>query len=436
MATPTLTPSQTTSAIALPQTASLSDVTSTSLPFNIYNDGTSPLYSDDFITGAVDQVAYTYKKLGGDVLDLELTKENVFASYEESVLEYSYILNIHQAKNVLGDMLGNTTGTFNHDGNLINEGSLSSSLGEFGQSGHKHASLSYPSFRFEYSKKVGLGVGAAIGVGGDETEYSASFDTQDGVQDYDLQSIISSSAESSGLNYSGLVGSNKITVKQVFYKTPHAMWRFFGYYGGLNTVGNMQNYGQYADDSQFQIVPVWQNKQQAMSFEDSIYTRNSQYAFELKNNKLRLFPNPTSNTISKMWIKFTVKRDAWEEYDDKKTGAEGVNNMNTLPFANIPYRNINSIGKQWIRRFALSLSKETLGQVRSKFGSIPIPGESVSLNGDALITQAKEEQDKLREELKTVLDEMTYAKLAERDAAIADSVNKFQEKIPLPVFTG
>ena len=436
MATPTLTPSQTTSAIALPQTASLSDVTSTSLPFNIYNDDTSPLYSDDFITGAVDQVAYTYKKLGGDVLDLELTKENVFASYEESVLEYSYILNIHQAKNVLGDMLGNTTGTFNHDGNLINEGSLSSSLGEFGESGHKHASLSYPSFRFEYSKKVGLGVGAAIGVGGDETEYSASFDTQDGVQDYDLQSIISSSAESSGLNYSGLVGSNKITVKQVFYKTPHAMWRFFGYYGGLNTVGNMQNYGQYADDSQFQIVPVWQNKQQAMSFEDSIYTRNSQYAFELKNNKLRLFPNPTPSTPSKMWIKFTVKRDAWEEYDDKKTGAEGVNNMNTLPFANIPYRNINSIGKQWIRRFALSLSKETLGQVRSKFGSIPIPGESVSLNGDALITQAKEEQDKLREELKTVLDEMTYAKLAERDAAIADSVNKFQEKIPLPVFTG
>jgi len=436
MATPTLTPSQTTNAIALPQTASLSDVTSTSLPFNIYNDDTSPLYSDDFITGAVDQVAYTYKKLGGDVLDLELTKENVFASYEESVLEYSYILNIHQAKNVLGDMLGNTTGTFNHDGNLINEGSLSSSLGEFGQSGHKHASLSYPSFRFEYSKKVGLGVGAAIGVGGDETEYSASFDTEDGVQDYDLQSIISSSAESSGLDYSGLVGSNKITVKQVFYKTPHAMWRFFGYYGGLNTVGNMQNYGQYADDSQFQIVPVWQNKQQAMSFEDSIYTRNSQYAFELKNNKLRLFPNPTSSTPSKMWIKFTVKRDAWEEYDDKKTGAEGVNNMNTLPFANIPYRNINSIGKQWIRRFALSLSKETLGQVRSKFGSIPIPGESVSLNGDALITQAKEEQDKLREELKTVLDEMTYAKLAERDAAIADSVNKFQEKIPLPVFTG
>ena len=214
------------------------------------------------------------------------------------------------------------------------------------------------------------------------------------------------------------------------------MWRFFGYYGGLNTVGNLQNYGQWADDSQFQIVPVWQNKQQALGFEDAIYSRNSHYSFELKNNKLRVFPNATSFTPKKMWIRFTVKRDAWEEYEDRKIGVEGVNNMSTLPFANVPYKNINSIGKQWIRRFALALTKETLGQIRSKFGVIPIPGESVSLNGDALITQGREEQDKLREELKTVLDELTYASLAERDATVADSVNKFQEKVPLPVYAG
>lgn len=236
--------------------------------------------------------------------------------------------------------------------------------------------------------------------------------------------------------YYNKLDKSKITVKQVYYKTPQAIWRFYGYYGGLNTVGNLQTYGQWADDSQFQIVPVYQNKQQAQMFEDSIYTRNSHYSFELKNNKLRLFPASTTVAPSKMWVKFTVRRDAWEEDDDRSIGSDGVNNMNTLPFANIPYRNINSIGKQWIRRFALSLSKETLGQIRGKFGTIPIPGESVSLNGEALITQSKEEQDKLREELKTVLDELTYAKLAEKDAAIADSVNKVQERIPLPVFTG
>ena len=334
-------------------------------------------------------------------------------------------------------MLGNVTGTFDHDGHLVNEGDLPGVLGT-GQDAEE-ISLKYPKVRFEYSRRAALGVGTIDGVGGDETEYSASFDTTPGKQDYELQAIIYSASvdsSNSGFLYYNKLNKSKITIKQVFYKTPQAQWRFFGYYGGLNTVGNMQNYGQWADDSQFQIVPVWQNKQQSQGFEDAIYTRNSHYSFELKNNKLRLFPSTTTVTPSNMWVKFTIRRDAWEEDDDKLHGADGVNNMNTLPFANIPYRHINSIGKQWIRRFSLSLAKETLGLIRSKFGTIPVPGESITLNGTDLITQAKEEQGLLREELKTTLEELTYANLAERDATVADSVNKFQEKVPLPVFTG
>ena len=132
-----------------------------------------------------------------------------------------------------------------------------------------------------------------------------------------------------------------------------------------------------------------------------------------------------------------MKHDAWDEESDRKTGVDGVNNMNTLPYANIPYKNINSIGKQWIRRFALSLAKEMLGHVRNKFGgSIPIPGETLSLNGGDLVSQAQAEQKDLRDELKTVLDELTYAKLAERDAAMADSTSKAQSFVPLPIFMG
>ena len=80
----------------------------------------------------------------------------------------------------------------------------------------------------------------------------------------------------------------------MFYKTPQAMWRFYGYYGGLNTVGNLSYYGQYADDSTFEVIPVWQNKSQAMAFEDSIYTRTSHFSYEIKNNKLRIFPDTTT----------------------------------------------------------------------------------------------------------------------------------------------
>ncbi len=70
------------------------------------------------------------------------------------------------------------------------------------------------------------------------------------------------------------------------------MWRFYGYYGGLNVVGNLSTYGQYADDSTFQIVPTWQNKSQAMAYEDALYTSVSHWSYELKNNKLRIISNP------------------------------------------------------------------------------------------------------------------------------------------------
>ena len=199
----------------------------------------------------------------------------------------------------------------------------------------------------------------------------------------------------------------------------------------------MSTYGQYADDSTFEVIPTWQNKLQAINYEDSIKTRISNYSYEIHNNKLRLYPIPSGLSDETMWVRFTVHKDSWDETSDRRRGVDGVNNMNTLPFANIPYNNINSIGKQWIRRFALSICKEMLGQVRSKFGgTIPIPGESLNLNGSDLITQARDEQEKLRDELKTVLDELTYAKLAERDATIAETVAKTQTFVPLPIFVG
>ena len=447
MARPTLTPSQTTSAITLPSTGTAAYVAS-HLPIGVYSA------SLDFVSGAADQVAYTFKKLGGDVLDLEITEGQVYAAYEEACLEYSYILNIHQSKNVLSDILGGATGSFDHKGQLKAGSSLSSSLAKgpvidvsasdgSGTGAHIHSeagiSLKYPHFQFSYAKEVGVAISNEANLNGFETVYSASFQTTASVQDYDLQAIISNQAGAdSDLLYYNKVGNNRLRIKRVFYKTPHAMWRFFGYYGGLNTVGNLQNYGQFADDSQFQIVPVWQNKQQSLAFEDSIYTRLSHFSYEIKNNKLRIFPETTTISPKKMWVEFTIANqlEAWEEDSDRTKVVDGVNNMNTAPFANIPYTSINSIGKQWIRRFALALCKEMLGQVRSKFGTIPIPGESLTLNGDALLSQGKEEQTALRDELKAVLDELTYTKLLEADAGQVANTNAIQEKIPLGIFTG
>jgi len=422
MSLPTLTPTSQTSKVILPATGSAADVAAT-LPFSLYST------TGAFLTGAAEQVAYTYKSLGGDVLDLEITAGNVYSNYQAAVMEYSYILNIHQSKNVLSDLLGSTTGTFDHEGQLT--GSNSEKLSK--------VNLKYPRFSFSYARKVGDGISHEAVIGGTTPIYSASFNLTGGVQDYDLQQIISSSAanNTSSLFYNK-VGNKRAIIRKVFYKTPQAMWRFFGYYGGLNVVGNLLYYGQYTDDSTFEIIPVWQNKAQAQAYEDHLWTRLSHYSYELKDNRLRIFPEPQiiSEQFKKMWVEFSVETDPYEKNDRYDEGIDGVNNMNTLPFENIPYENINAIGKQWIRRYALSLSKETLGQVRSKLATIPIPGDSVTLNGADLLSQAQAEKESLREELKTILDEITYTELAKKDSELVAATDDLLSKIPMPIFQG
>tara|TARA_Y100001973_G_C5203602_1_gene339712 strand:- start:2927 stop:4219 length:1293 start_codon:yes stop_codon:yes gene_type:complete len=430
MAVPTLNPVSQTPAIALPSAGTTTKAqAAASYPFGVYADTTSDFYDANFVLGAQDQVAYTFKKLGGDILDIELTEENVYSAYEEAVLEYSYIVNVHQAKNALPNVLGNATGTFDHDGNMITYDGTNVTGSMF--------SLKYPKFEFSYSRRIMDGISAEAQVGGLENEYSASFTTTVGEQDYDLQSIIESASLDASNAFSNKVNNKRIKIKKVFFKTPHAMWRFYGYYGGLNVVGNLSTYGQYADDSTYEVIPAWQNKMQAMAYEDAIYTRNSHYSFEIKNNKLRIYPRAVDGSPKKMWVRFTIPTDAWS-HDPSTTdiGLDGINNMNTLPFTNIPYKHINSIGKQWIRRFSLALTKEMLGQVRGKFSSIPIPGNDVQLNASDLLSQAKEEQEKLREELKTVLDELTYTKMAQRDSEVSKAVTETAQTVPNGIFVG
>jgi len=415
MSFPDLTPVSKQSAIVLPAVGTESNVID-SLAIGFYT-------SDAFVSGATAQVAYTYKRLGGDVLDIEITAENVYNHYEEACLEYSYILNLHQARNALGSALGGPTGTFDHRGEV--EGSDS-------------VSLKYPKFQFDYAFRNADKFSSEAMVGGTEPIYSASFNIKPEQQDYDLQSIVSASAVADpSLPFSNM-GNKRIKIRQVYYVSPRQMWRFYGYYGGLNVVGDFHNYGQYADDSTFNVIPPWQNKAQAIAYEDHLYTRTSHYSYEIIDNKIRLYPTPDSVTEQQFWFRFTVESgdNAYDAgaYD---SGIDGVNNMNTMPMENIPFESINSIGQQWIRRFALALSKETLGQVRGKFGgNVPIPGDNVSLNASDLLSQASAEQQALREELNKQLDEMLYSKLAETDKAMIDNMDAIVAKVPMKIFVG
>ena len=415
-----LQPQSTVSSVVLPSTGSHSEVADF-LAYGIYT-------TSSFISGAVDQVAYTFNKLGGNVLDLEISTRNVYNAYEEACLEYSYLINTHQAKNVLSDLMGNTTGTFNQDGEFV----------DFDKGVNEKPNLKFPRFQLGYAAHIGKGGSVHAGLGSTQRIFSASITPIKDQQEYDLQAIIfSASVDNSadGAAFTGSVGTSRINISKVYYQTPAAAWRFFGG-NAIQTVGNLSTYGSYADDSTFEIVPSWQNRLQARNYEDNLRVRASHYSYEINDNRLKLFPIPNGESPEKFWVEFRTGEDAYDEQADRTYGASGVNNMNALPFPNVPYVNINSIGKQWIRRYALSLTKEILGQVRSKIGTIPIPGNDITLNGPALVSEAKTEQNELRDELKTVLDELVYGKLAEGDAQLQQNVETVMASIPYGIYVG
>ena len=70
--------------------------------------------------------------------------------------------------------------------------------------------------------------------------------------------------------------------------------------------------------------------------------------------------------------------------------------------------------------------------MRSKFQSIPVPNADITLNGESLISAAREDKDKLITQLKEFLDNLTNAKLLEQQAAMTDNMQKMLRAIPFP----
>jgi C4-type Zn-finger protein len=84
----------------------------------------------------------------------------------------------------------------------------------------------------------------------------------------------------------------------------------------------------------------------------------------------------------------------------------------------------------------LALSKELLGIVRSKYGTIPIPNAEVSLDGDTLRAEATAEKDQLIEQLREMLDQTSNRALMEADKESAESLQEKLGKVPIPLYIG
>ena len=116
-------------------------------------------------------------------------------------------------------------------------------------------------------------------------------------------------------------------------------------------------------------------KLQAIELNDMV--RRSNYSFELINNSLKIFPIPAER-MTEMWVQYIKKSDRNNPYAATPEGVDVITNISQVPYTNPVYSQINSIGRQWIFEYSLSLVKEILGYVRGKYANIPIPKAEIN----------------------------------------------------------
>jgi len=371
-------------------------------PFGVY-DGESV-----FQTEADNMVTFVKRKLGDDILSVELTKKQIFSNFEESVLEYSSILNQYQAKSQLVNYLGFPTGS--------------------AQNAHMASGSEerFPRENLEYLSRFAEPYAMEAGIGGSYNFVSGTISLEKNRQDYDLYTELKD--ESGTVIFNSTKG--KLRIAEVFHYNPQAAYRFFDTTSAINYLNNEFSFESFTPETIFYVLPVFEDILRAGQLDLSNRIRKSNYSYKVMGTKIRVFPIPTVDT-KKLWVRVRQYPDPNSpSYQDDTIN--GVSNMSNIPFGNIEYKKINSIGQQWIRQYCLALSTEQLGYIRNKFGSIPIPNGEVTLNGSDLISNGRTDRDSLKEKLKEMLETMTYDKLVELQATRAENLNKQLKYVPIP----
>jgi hypothetical protein len=105
-----------------------------------------------------------------------------------------------------------------------------------------------------------------------------------------------------------------------------------------------------------------------------------------------------------------------------------------VPYDNIQYKNINSIGRNWVYRYTLALAKEVLGNIRSKYENIPIPDAQIRLDGDTLRREAAQEKDNLIKEIRETLEQTGNQAQMKKHMENAEAMQAMFKYIPIPFY--
>lgn len=370
-------------------------------PFGFFDSDAS------FQSEADSMTTFVKRKLGDDILSVELTRKQIWASFEESMLEYSSIINQYQAKSQLANLLGAATGSLTGFENK------------------------FPRENVEFMLRRAEPYSMEAGLGGSYNMVSGSIALEKNRQDYDLYTELKDSSGTTLFNNPANNPKQKLKIMEVFHYSPQSAYRFFDSTSAVNYLNNEFSFESFTPETVFYVLPVFEDILRGGMLDLSSRVRRSNYSYKIVGTKIRVFPIPTQTDPKSLFIRAHFSPDPLKPaYSDGSIA--GVSNLSNIPFGRIGFSSINSIGRQWVRQYTLALSMELLGLVRSKFGSVPIPGGDLSLNGDSLISQGREDKTNLKTKLTEMLEEMTYSKMLEDEASASENLRTILKGIPVP----
>jgi len=366
-------------------------------PFGFYDT------DSEFQTEAPKFATWCAQRLGFPLMNVELQDKQFYACLEESVSEYSAQINQFNIKDNLLSLQGQSTSS-----NLTHK-RVTPNLGR--------------------SVFLSQAYGTEAGVGGLVEVKSGSVDVVSGSQTYDLNALWADVSES----------GNAIELQRVFYEETPAVQRYFDPYAGTGA-GTMNlldqfGFGNYSPAVTFLMMPVYADMLRLQAIELNDQIRKSAYSFQLRNNRLRIFPRPDSSY--KLHFEYVVRSERDNTLITEYSGSSDViSDFSNVPYDNMKFTNINDVGKQWIRKYGLALTKELLGIVRSKYGAIPIPGAETSLDGDTLRSEASAEKEALVTQLREILEQSSRKALMEADKDESEFLQEKLKKVPYPIYIG
>jgi hypothetical protein len=372
----------------------------TSTPFGFYDN------DYQFQLDAVKVAKFCATRLGYPSMDIEMDSGSFFACFEEALTTYGNEVYLYQIRNNFISLEANPNDV------VLNNSVITPNLGNM--------------------IRIAQNYGTEAGVGGNITYYTGSIDMTAGQQDYDLAAWASSSGVISG--------NDSIEIKTVFYENAPAIVRYFDPYAGTG-YGSQQlldafGFGNKSPAINFMLMPLNYDIATIQAIELNDQIRRSAFSFNIVNNKLKIFPIPTTDKILFFEYIKVSERDSVVASSGPGSGNNLITDISNVPYENPSYTSVNAPGRYWIFEYTLALAAETLAFIRGKYTQVPIPGAEVTLNQADLLGKSRELQTALIEKLRADLDEASRKNQLERKKAENDAMQSTLQQVPMTIFVG